>query len=105
MVSVLNVGAADASNGKSEATISPRMMNESGCGFGLKEGSCVCLRLRLMNKRNLKEGWAVGVKTVVYAAFEMIVDDEGVVDGKRMTEGERRYKSSLSLCLSSSPAA
>jgi hypothetical protein len=35
----------------------------------------------------------------------MIVDDEGVVDGKRMTEGERRYKSSLSLCLSSSPAA
>ena len=82
MVSVLNVGAADASNGKSEATISPRMMNESGCGFGLKEGSCVCLRLRLMNKRNLKEGWAVGVKTVVYAAFEMIVDDEGVVDGR-----------------------
>jgi hypothetical protein len=53
MVSVLNVGAADASNGKSEATISPRMMDGSGCG--LKEGSCVCLRLRLMNKRNLKE--------------------------------------------------
>jgi hypothetical protein len=29
MVSVLNVGAADASNGKSEATISPRMMKGS----------------------------------------------------------------------------
>ena len=80
MVSVLKVGADEASNGKSEATISPRMMNGSG-GCGLKEWSWVCLRLRLRNKRNLKEGWAVGVKTVVYAAFEMIVDDEGVVDG------------------------
>jgi hypothetical protein len=36
MVSVLNVGADDASNGKSEKPISPRMMNKR-----LKEKDCL----------------------------------------------------------------
>lgn len=42
MVSVLKVGADDASNGNSEKPISPRMMNES---------DWVCLRLSSIKKR------------------------------------------------------
>jgi hypothetical protein len=45
---------------------------------GKKGVGGVCLRLATRNKRNLRKGcWWGGVKTVVYAVFEMIVDDGG----------------------------
>ena len=68
MVSVLSVGAADASNGKSEATISPRMMNRM-----IERG----LPADCDDKEKLDECW--WVKTVGDAVFEMGVDGGGVV--------------------------